>query len=78
MKRCKHKKPCRAHMLKASIELNQILRRYGSALDEVSHRDLAKVARTLEHRANWLKSSHPAGPPPEYGDDDLGIHVGGG
>lgn len=65
-------------MLKASMELSQILRRYGNALDEVSHRDLAKVARALENRANWLKSRHPAGPPPDHDDDGLGVRVGRG
>lgn len=57
------------------MELSQILRRYGNALDEVSHRDLAKVAMALENRVNWLKSSHPGGPPSDRDDDDLGVHV---
>ena len=61
MKRCKHGKPCGKHMLEASKELTELLKRYGDALDEISHRDLAKTADALMRRAKGLRSLHPGG-----------------
>lgn len=74
MKRCKHRKPCFKHMLEVSRELTELLKRYGDALDEVSHRDLAKTAGALTRRAKGLRSIHPGGPPDE--DGELEIRVG--
>lgn len=73
MKRCKHGKPCFKHMLEASKELTELLKRYGDALDEVSHRDLAKTAGALTRRAKGLRSIHPGGSADQ--DDGLGIHM---
>ncbi len=60
-------------MLEASLELAALLKRYGDALDEVSHRDLAKAAGALMRRANGLRSDHPGGFP--GGEDSMGVRV---
>lgn len=61
-------------MLEASRELTDLLKRYADALDEISHRDLAKAADALKRRAAWLRSSHPSGPPND--DGEPGVRVG--
>lgn len=73
MKRCKHGKPCQKHMLEASRELAELVKRYGDALDEVSHRDLVKAANTLRRRSMGLRSVNPGGNPSDDGALDVRV-----
>ena len=60
-------------MLEASRELAALVRRYEDTLDEISHRELAKAAEALLRRANWMKSSHPGGPPADEGNLEASV-----
>ena len=57
-------------MTMADLDLKETLKRYGGALDERSHRQLAALAFDLEARAAGLRPKDPGrrkdGPEDEY------------